>query len=400
MNLFGRQWRLPSSRLAQLGSLHILNDGFLASYLLLLPFIARSQHLNLTQVGSLGTVISAASIVLALPAGYLAAKFGGLRTLVAALFVYATGMLGAGVFGHYYWLLVVFGLGGIGFGVFHPIAFALIAKWSVKETRGRAMGNFTAIGDVGRIGISAALSFVVAYIGWQNTALVYATVALVAAVVFYRFLRSQQDTSSQEKKVAGPPMALRAIAKNRRFVLAMAASACDGFASASLYVFLPFLLLKRGVSPAFLGTFTGAFFVGNLLGKVMLGRTVDKLGSIKVFIASEILMAGFIFMLANSTALPVIVFCAVVLGAFTKGTLPVLQAMLSESVEHHGNFEKAFGLSALVASTAVTVAPFVLGFVSDKLGIIPAFNVMAVVALCAIVPATGYALSRPNPIRS
>lgn len=183
--------------------------------------------------------------------------------------------------------------------------------------------------------------------------------------------------------------------QNKRYVLAVSAGALDSFASASLFVFLPFLLLKRGVSSAFLGTFTAAFFIGNFFGKTVLGRFVDKFGNSKVFIASELLMAVFIFALANSTALYFIVACSVILGVFTKGTVPVQQTMITESVEHHGNFEKAFGLGAFVSSSAITAAPIILGYTSDKLGIVAAFNVMAVVALTAVIPAIWYFVATP-----
>jgi len=379
-----------------LNVLHILNDGFLASFILLLPFIAKDQNLNLTQVGLLGTILNVAAVVLALPTAYIATKIGGLKTLVIALFIYGAALLGAGSLGHYGLLIAMYCLAGVGFGVFHPIAFALIAKWSPKETRGRIIGNFTAIGDVGRIGISAALSFMAVSIGWRQTAIVYALVVLFIAFGVYRFIVGRSDTIvTEEYKPA--PMSLWQVAKNRRFILAASASALDGFASASLFVFLPFLLLRRGVSPAFLGTFTAAFFAGNFFGKAVLGRFVDMFGNSKVFIAAELLMAGFIFALANSTPLYLIVLCSVVLGVFTKGTIPVLQTMITESVEHHGNFEKAFGLSALVITAVTTSAPVILGYTSDKLGIVTAFNVMAVVALVAVIPAVWYFIATPHP---
>lgn len=386
--------KLTSSQFFHLNLLHVFNDGYQASFVLLLPFIARSQHLNLTKVGLLGTILNVSSIALAIPAGYIAAKIGGLKTLVLALFIYGAALLGAGSFGHYGLLVVLFSLAGIGFGVFHPIAFALIAKWSPKETRGRAIGNFTAIGDVGRIAISAALSFVAVRMGWQTTAVIYAAVVLCVAVGFYHFLvRGPGTITAKEHKTT--PMSLWEIAKNKRFILAVSAGALDSFASASLFVFLPFLLIKRGVDPAFLGTFTAAFFAGNFFGKTVLGRFVDKFGGSKVFIAAEFLMAVFIFALANSSALYFIVICSVILGIFTKGTVPVQQTMVTESVEHHGNFEKAFGLGGLINSSAITLAPIILGFTSDHLGIVPAFNVMAGVALIAVIPAVLYFVTKP-----
>lgn len=376
-----------SSHFLALNTLHILNDGYQASYLLFLPFIAATQDLSLTQVGTLGTLLKAAGIVLALPAGYIAGKIGGLKTLVIALFMYGISLLGVGLLAGYHAMLFAFVLGGVGFGVFHPIGFALIAKWAPKETRGRSIGNFTATGDIGRIGISAALSFIAVGIGWQQTAVLYAAVALVIGLGFYRFLIAQRDIVHQDKQEPIVAMKLWQVVKNKRFLAVMGACAMDAFASSAVFVFLPFLLLQRDISPAFLGTFAGIFFIGNLLGKVTLGRFVDKFGSAKVFIIAELLMAGFIFLLAHSTAVSVIVLCAAVLGILTKGTVPVLQTMVTESTEHHGNYDKAFGVEGLVSSVALTLAPITLGLVSDQLNLVQAFNVMAIVAAAAIIPA-------------
>jgi predicted MFS family arabinose efflux permease len=302
-----------------------------------------------------------------------------------------TGMMSA-----YIALLLAFSLSGVGLGLFHPIAFALIARWSPREKRGRMIGNFTAIGDVGRIGISAGLSFIAVGIGWQKTALIYGAVAIMIAFFYYRSLFAQDDAMAKTTTKGGVQLSLGQILRNKRYILAMFAGGLDSFASASLYVFLPFLLLKRGIDPALLGTFTAAFFVGNFFGKTALGRFVDKFGNAQVFIVAEILMAGFIFFLANSTAAYIIVFCSIALGMFAKGTVPVIQTMVSESVEHHGNFEKAFGMGSFVTSMAVTAAPVVLGFVSDRLGIVSAFNLMASIALMAIIPAVWYRLARPS----
>lgn len=382
-----------------LNLLHVLNDGFSASLVLLLPFIALDQNLSLSQVGLLGTTLNLAGVVLALPAAALAARFGGLKVLVTAAFIYGAAFLVTGLTGQFFALLPLFVLAGIGFGVFHPVAFALIAKWSPKERRGRAMGNFTAIGDVGRIGIAAVLSFLAVAIGWQNTAILYAIVALVAAALFFKYLFGTADKITA-KKEPEPTQTLTfwQVLKNKQYFLTLCCAAFDGFASASLFVFLPFLLLERHIDPALLGALTATFFIGNLFGKTFLGRLGDKFGGARVFIASELLMAIFIFLLATSAALPLIILCSVILGVFTKGTVPVLQTMVSESVEHHGNFEKAFGIESLVSTAGIALAPIVLGVVSDQFGIQTAFYVMAGSALLAAIPAIGFFMLRRRAV--
>jgi len=382
----------PNRHFLALNSLHIFNDGFQASLVLLLPFIAVGQHFSLAKIGSLGTIVNIAGIALALPAGYIATKLGGLKTLLLALFIYAVGFFGAGVFTEYYALAAMFLLAGVGFGVFHPIAFGLIAKWTPKARRGRTIGNFTAIGDIGRIGISAAASFIAVGIGWQQTAMLYAAGAILLGLGATRFLRGRDAIEIKDHQPTA--MTLWQIVRNRRLLLAFAAAALDSFASASLYIFLPFLLLKRGIDPALLGTFTAAFFAGNFFGKTLLGRLVDRLGNATVFIVADALMALFIFVLATATAAWLIIACSIVLGIFTKGTVPVLQTMMAEAVEHHGNYEKTFGLGALITGVAIAVAPIVLGIVSDHSGIVTAFTIMAATALLAVVPGVVYALIR------
>lgn len=174
----------PSSPLFSLYILHVLNDGFNASLLLLLPFIAMDLQLNLTQVGLLGTIANSLGILFAIPAGYIATRVGGLRTLSIALLLYALGYLGTGLSVNYLALFPMFILAGIGFGLFHPIGFALVAKYSNKENRGMQMGNFTAIGDVGRIGIAAILTFIIVYIGWRATAVSFSILTILTALFF------------------------------------------------------------------------------------------------------------------------------------------------------------------------------------------------------------------------
>ncbi len=376
-----------------LNILHALNDGFDASIFLLLPFIAADLHLNLTQVGFLGTLVNSLGIIFALPAGYIAAKVGGLRTLTIALLLYGLCFLGTGFAPNYLSLFPLFILGGLGFAVFHPIGFALVAKLSDKVTRGRKMGNFTAIGDVGKIGISAILTFIIVAIGWRYTSLICALVIIVIGIIFsLRFLKRKEHPDAKAKELK--QVKLFEIISNRKFIFAMLSRACDSFASSSLFIFLPFLLLKRAVDPALLGLFTATFFIGNFSGKIVLGRFVDKFGSAKVFIVSEVFMALFILLLVHATSFSLIIIYSIILGIFVKGTMPVVQTMVSEASEYHGNFEKAFGVNEFAAGIATTIAPVLLGFLSDKYGIVTAFNTMALVALLAIIPAFFFHLTK------
>jgi MFS transporter, FSR family, fosmidomycin resistance protein len=378
-----------NTKITLLNILHVLNDGFLVSLPLLLPFISKGLGINLAEVGILGTFLNVLGIFLALPAGYIAHKIGGLKVLVIAVLLYSIGFFGTALSTSLYMLALFFFIAGIGFGVFHPISFALVSRWSIKENRGRLMGNFTAIGDIGRIGFSTVITFLIAYIGWQLTSLSFGLLALLIFLLLYWFFVKDRQVNSEElsKPILVTKSSIIDLLKNKKFVLCSTSSAIDSLASSALFIFLPFLLIERGVEPSLFGSFTAAFFIGNMAGKTVLGRLVDTFGNLKIFIVAELLMALFIFLLANTPSLVLIVLFSIILGAFTKGTAPVVQTMIAESVEDYGNFEKAFGVKETISGSATAIAPLLLGFVAYQFGIVNAFNLSAVFALLAIIPA-------------
>ena len=80
----------------------------------------------------------------------------------------------------------------------------------------------------------------------------------------------------------------------------------------------------------------------------------------------------------------------------TAGTIPVRSTMITESTQHHKEYEKVFGIGSFVANIATSLAPVILGFVADKYGIINAFNASAMFALFAIIPAYIYGREKNN----
>lgn len=382
---------MEKSLLRSLNVLHIFNDGFQASMLLLLPFIAKDLHTSYTQSGLLGAAMNSLQVFLALPAGYIAVRFGGLRVLIIGALLSAVGFIGI-AFGPTLALLVIlFFLAGVGFAVFHPIAFSMVARVAEKKSIGKTMGLFTALGDVGRIGLTAIITVLIVRFGWRNTSLIYGFIGFLVFLIFVKYLFVSASPYVQEIHAKPQkPLRLLEILMQPAFLMANFAGMLDSFASSSLFIFLPFLYLQKGIDAKILGSFTATFFVGNILGKYFLGRFVDVFGNSRVFIAAEFLMALFVVLLASSHSFIFIIIFSIVLGALTKGTVPVFQAMLSESVQNHGQYEKAYGLCALLVSSTTVIAPLALGWISDVHGIVASFYVVASFALLAIIPAMGF----------
>lgn len=386
-------------KIRDLRILHIFNDGYLGAILLLLPYIASDFQLSFTQVGLLGSIVNISNIALALPAGYIAGRIGGIRALILAILLYSVGFIGIGIFPSYTRLILMYLIAGVGFGIFHPISFSRIAKWADTNVRGRELGAFSAVGDIGKSGFTVMISLLIGAIGWRLTSISYGIVAFALCIYFFAkyFLNnsSSEDNATQPKSKSIPnTSSFFQLFRNKRLVFATLASMLDQFASQPLVLFLPFLLLKRGVPKSYLGFFVVAFFIGNLVGKVAAGRISDKYKSTSILIVAELVMAVLIMSLALSSNTIAIVVIAILLGIVTKGTIPVTLIMISKSVPDHTWYNKAYALNALISGIGFTAAPIILGRVSDSFGIESAFYICAAVATAVTIPALAYRYSQ------
>ena len=365
--------------------LHLFNDGYLAVMPLVLPFAAEEFSIPLSIVGLLGSLLSFSGIILALPAGAAAARFGAVRLLSFAVLCYSIGFLLLGTAGGIAAIFAAFILGSIAFGIFHPIAFSAVAKESSSSQLGRNMGIFAATGDIGRIAFAAAVTFIIGLTSWRFTSFLYGIAALFLFLFCFIYALRRNDgnkgTASKGKKKLD-----YSILKKKAFGLSNAASFLDSFANASLFIFIPFLLTFRGIDAAFIGVFTSVFFVGNLLGKVIMGRLTDRVKEEYLFIGCECCIFIALIILALSPSAVIISLLALILGFFTKGTVPIVSTMIAQSVGET-EYEAAYSVNSLSTSIANTLAPLFFGLLADILGVQAIFSACGIAALLASIPA-------------
>ena len=366
--------------------LHLFNDGYLAAMPLVLPFAAEEFSIPLSMIGLLGSLLSFSGIILALPAGAAAARFGAVRLLSFAVLCYSIGFLLLGTAGGIAAIFAAFILGSIAFGIFHPIAFSAVAKESSSSQLGRNMGIFAATGDIGRIAFAAAVTFIIGLTSWRFTSFLYGIAALFLFLFCFIYALRRNDgnkeTASKSKKKLD-----YSILKKKAFGLSNAASFLDSFANASLFIFIPFLLTFRGIDAAFIGVFTSVFFVGNLLGKVIMGRLTDRVKEEYLFIGCECCIFIALIILALSPSAVIISLLALILGFFTKGTVPIVSTMIAQSVGET-EYEAAYSVNSLSTSIANTLAPLFFGLLADILGVQAIFFACGIAALLAAIPAS------------
>jgi len=380
--------------------LHFFNDGIRTVFLSLLPFIAKELHLSFTQVGFLGASLGAIAAIFSIPAGYLALQIGGFRILFFALLIYSFGAIGLGFAPNFIVIAVLFYSASVGFGVFHTIANILVARSIDKAQLGRRMGDFAALGDTGRVLMPIAAIFIVSHFGWREAFFAVAGLGLI--VYLFRWIlplkehivhvKTKKSNVSYGEWLRELPFFFR----QRKLLLVIAAGMIDNLASNPIFVFLPFLLLGRGFSTGMLGIFIAAFFIGSLFGKFFFGRGVDIFGSRKVFIGAELSMAITLLVLTVSYNFFLLLGISLLLGAFTRGTLPVISTLFAKVV-HEDHYEKVFAISETMSGIGITIAPIIAGLIADTFGVVVFFYCAAFFAVAATLPI--FALLRDSSLK-
>lgn len=374
----------------QLGILEFFRDSLNAGLFLLLPFIAKDLHIGLTEVGSFRTLINIVVIISALPVSHLAIKFGGLKLLGFAMLFYGLGFVGSAFSVSYFTLMVTFLIVSLGTSIFTNVSSSLIAKYTDPEKRGSQIGLFNAIGDLGKVIVSGVITFVVVYIGWRFTAIVAAVLSLLIFVLYVFLNNTNKEKDGLNLQKQSKNIDYKFLFTHKSFMLSQLIYFLDTFATSPLFVLLPFFLLSKNITPSYVGTVTAMYYLGNVLSRVVFGRFVDSHGKSNIYIIGQILMAIFLILLVHATPLIIVIILSSLLGMVSKGTDPAVQSMIAFTVDEHGNYEKAFGISTMTESLGKIISPLCIGIIGDLFGLGSAFYLMALVALISIIPALFY----------
>jgi len=128
-----------------------------------------------------------------------------------------------------------------------------------------------------------------------------------------------------------------------------------------------------------------------MAGRLVLGRIADRCGAARTLIVSEICMAALILVLTMASGIATIVALLFLLGIFTRGTSPIIRAMVADSLEERSSFHEAFSAYSFASRGSSAVCRPVYGFLAAYSGIASVFYVASAVSMLTIYPATLYA---------
>jgi MFS family permease len=363
---------------------HVVHDGFSDVLYVLLPLWAAEFQLTLTGVGVLKTVYTAGMALSQIPAGLLAERFGERWLLVVGTGVTAAGYLavatGASGMLPLVGLLLVAGLGS---GVQHPLASALVARAYETGPRRAALGTYNFAGDLGKIAAPAAVALGASLVGWRIASAGYALLGLGGAVLIALVLRrlgaGDADVATEEVRLGIGGWGIR---DARGFQALSAIGMIDTATRTALLTFLPFLLLAKGLTVAGLGLALAVLFAGGAAGKFACGLVAERLGIVRTVVLTELATAcGIVAVALGPLTLALGVLLP--LGVALNGTSSALYATVADLVAPERR-ARAYGLYYTLVVGASAVAPLAYGALGDALGILATLLVTSAVVLLTV----------------
>ena len=366
---------------------HVWSDLFFVIIVPLLPLIQSDPDLLLsyTEAGLFKSVYAASSVVLQIPAGYLATKFGEFWLLIFGNVWVGIGLIGMALTSGYFLLLLLALVAGFGGGTQHPLATSLVSKVYDSNGRSTAVGFVNFAGDIGKL-LAPLLSLLcVARFGWRGTLRIVGLFGLVNMVVLATirpWIKIGGDVRNEFQDVN--------IDKREKTDLASFGTIGSigfidsGIRSAAL-AFLPFILKDKGLVDNQIFIMLTFLLAGGALGKFLCGWLDDRYGSMFLIWATKFITAVLLVytLFVPSALLIPLMF---VLGIGLNGTSSVLYSLVSLFIPSK-NRSVGYGYYYTITESGGTLAPILFGIVADIFNIRKTIMLMGLSTL-VILPAS------------
>lgn len=325
--------------------------------------------------------IYACSKFFAIPMGWVSDKIGKSRALIIAflalplvafLFTVSSSWIFFG------FMFFVIGLLG---NFYYSSVNSLITIFFKEKTK--ALFRLESMYQLGVIIGPIVGGFLVADYGIEAVFYVWGILGILGFILSL-FLRKEEIVKKIEKKKPNFKMLLEKLGDNKfEFLVYLTVGGfLTGFFEAAITIAFPLLMTDYGYDIKNVGIIIGLGSVISIVGLLLIGKNMDKMGYQKSLLITSIMMGvTFLLLFSNNFWLAIIV-----LGIFTigrAGGLNIVRAFISEKIPEE---VRATGMSIndTAQYSARVIAPLIVGFLIDLVGINSPFILLIILTTFSI----------------
>ncbi len=283
-------WWLPFGvTLVAMFTLQLSNLGFSP----LLPSIQQDMRMTFTQLGLFTGLYGLLAMLLSVPAGISARRFGEKRVLALGLLGVAIGSVLLGQASSFESALAFRGVVIFGYRFAFVSVLIAVALTSPLSLRGRTMGVLGATSAMASVVGAPLGGALVGELGWRSAILGYAFMALLGAAVFWLFYRPAAADSVQAT-APGPAGAVPRSAFRSPVVWLLAlVVGLGGFGQFTITYFVPSVAKGvYGLDAAAAGLIISTGYVAAIALNLVVGLLADRFDKLVVLGGMFVLLAA------------------------------------------------------------------------------------------------------------
>ena len=377
---------LPQNKKALfwLSGAHFINDIYTGVLNPIMPFIAAKIGISMAIATIILTISHIFSSLLQPLFGFFADNivkrsfiFWGL--ILSSIFIPLSALA------HNPFILVLFIIfGSIGSSLFHPQALGFTSKFAQKDSAGKSMAVFVAMGTLGYSMGPVVSSAITQFLGMPKMPLM-TFLGIVWALIMFSFVPKLSLSEKVVNKI-NFKTAFKRILTNRKLNILNVIAMLKTMIMSACFILLPFLWKNMGYKPFYIGMALFMFIFAGGIGSLISGHIEKNIGAANVFYISMIstfpLMILFILTCSSHPTLSLGIF--VIMGFITMMATPVTMVMAQNVIPEYKSIISGFinGFSWGIVAIAMSL----LGFIAEKFGITNVLIFVSIIpAVCSIL---------------
>lgn len=320
-----------------------------------------------SQLGLLTSVFMFAYGAIGIPAGTMAARWGG-RVLAVSGVLLVAGSLVFGLSSSYGGFLIGRILQGLGGGMVLPVSSPVIARNLVPEARNRGWGIFAIGKGLGALVALLLMPSVASLGGFRAVFLTTAAMALVIGVLVFaqRPVRALPDEVSEPPSVRGLARTLGAVSLNRRVLLLGLFNAASLAVGTGVLTWSPdFLQGEYGSNAGVAAYLTAGLAVAQVIGAPTGAAAAIRWGRMPIITGSMVAMSVVTGLVPVASGRVFVFVLVALVGFFSFTYFSPRFAMIPEVVARPEQVGPASGLINLLGFGIATLAPWLFGLALD-----------------------------------
>ena len=334
----------------------------------LLVVIAANLELTSVQLGTLSSIYFLFYVFMQIPAGLLGDKYGLKTVLLGMYCIAAIGLLGLGILGTSYSLLIFFAaLHGLGAGAYYPTAYGTVLQVVAPEQRGVSsaiIGVGMALGLM--MGLTMSGPVYEALGSYRAPFIILSIPTFLMLVAFRRTLPNIRGTVSPGWKD------YKKVLFDKDLLLINLGTLMALYGFWVLITWGPyFLKVERNFSLGQAGFYTGLTAISAVPAGLVWGKLSDRYGRQRLALLTLPVGAIALLWLSQAREPLAIVVGLLVFGAFSNSAFsPIMVAWTGDIVaaRYPGMMGAAVGVYNSVIMLAAILAPTISGMIKDMAG--------------------------------